>query len=97
MSCNFKDQMNKEQELAAMWFDKAILIIRDNSFVKANRVVCGDRLLFDGRAFVSCSDERMPNVEIVGCYGNAANSILFFMVRDLITNMIMKVDLILTK
>jgi len=73
----------KTMPLAAIWFDHPISVVGKRTV----RIEAGDRLRIENNAIAEISlPDRQATHEVLGCYGNISNTVLYFDLKDLKTN-----------
>jgi hypothetical protein len=75
--------LKQTMPLAAIWLNKPVQL-NDKRTV---RIEAGDRLRVEKNAISDvCLPEKPATHEVLGCYGNIANTVLYFDLKNLETN-----------
>lgn len=75
--------LNKVNPLAAIWLSKPVWLERKKSV----RIESGDRLRIENNSIVDVVIPDKPAThEVIGCYGNISDTILYFELKDLKTS-----------
>lgn len=73
----------KIMPLAAIWLSKPVWLERR----KSGRIEAGDRLRIENNAIADVLlPDKQATHEVLGCYGNISNTVLYFDLKDLETN-----------
>lgn len=73
--------LTKVMPLAAIWFDKPI----QTESEKTARIVAGHKVFVKNGRIGNVSESNPANFEVVGCFGNVSDTILYFELKDLKT------------
>lgn len=87
---DLNNSLNKVHPLAAIWLSKPVWLERKQSV----RIEAGDRLRIENNSIVDVVIPDKPAThEVIGCYGNISDTILYFGLKDLKTSEITKLDI----
>lgn len=77
----------KIMPLAAIWLSKPVAISdKDKCHRITARITVGDKIRLDKGWIENISNENTATHEVLGCYGNISNTVLYFDLKDLETN-----------
>lgn len=82
---DLNESFQKTMPLAAIWFDHPISIAGR----RTARIEAGDRLRIENDAIVDINTYlpyKQATHEVLGCYGNISNTVLYFDLKNLETN-----------
>ena len=82
--------LTKVHPLAAIWLSKPVWLER----TKSGRIEAGDRLRIENNSIVDIViPDKQATHQVIGCYGNISDTILYFELMDLQTSEITKLDI----
>jgi len=79
---DFNKHLTKIMPLSAIWLDNPIQM----GDRKTARITAGDMIRIKGDKIENKNTASNATHEVLGCYGNIANTILYFDLKDLQTN-----------
>lgn len=82
---DLQKSFQKVMPLAAIWLNKPVLVVGRQTA----RIEAGDRLRIENDAIVDINTYlpyKEATHEVLGCYGNISNTVLYFDLKNLETN-----------
>lgn len=79
---DYQKSLNRIMPLAAIWLSRAIKTDKGATV----RIEKGDKVRVNDGMLCDISEDYPCSHEVIGCYGNISNTILYFELKDLTTN-----------